>query len=59
MVLNEAFKNLELQPGNKGGALILEKVLVGKVLTTQMFRRFTIYEIVEKNMAIASKGTSR
>lgn len=48
MILNEAFKNLELQPGNKEGVSFSKKVLMGKVLNTRIFRRFTVSKIVEK-----------
>lgn len=48
LILTEAFRNLGLQPVDKVGAIVSDKVLIGKVFNTRIFRRYRISEIVEK-----------
>lgn len=46
--LNESLRSLNLQSAKEAGDIDSEKVLVGKVLATRVYRRFTVAEIVIK-----------
>lgn len=44
--LQMTMKELDLQPRVREGRLISDTVLVGKMLSTRIYRRFTILEII-------------
>lgn len=46
--LNDCLRSLNLEPGREPGNISSEVILVGKVLATRTYRRFTIVEIVMK-----------
>lgn len=48
--IQEALSNLSLQLRTQNGDTVTGKVLIGKILTTKFFRRFTLTEIVQKKM---------
>lgn len=46
--MQEALRTRSLQPKEEDEAICTEKVLVGKILATRSFRRYTLSEIVQK-----------
>lgn len=46
--MQEALSSLTLQPQEEVEKICSDKVLLGKILATRNFRRFTITKIVEK-----------
>lgn len=55
--MQEAMKELDLQPKAYESRLISDTMLVGKVLSTRNFRRSTISEIVSKTWRMAGRIT--
>lgn len=47
-VLNDSLRNLTLEPGDKLGDTCSDTILLGKVLATRVYMRFTVAEIVTK-----------
>lgn len=46
--IQESLRNLSLQSLKFKGESVTDNLLIGKVLNTQNFRRFTILEIIQK-----------
>lgn len=53
--MQEALCTLSLEPQNEKGGVCSDEVLVGKILATRSFRRFTLTEIIQKTWRIKSR----
>lgn len=55
ILIQEALSNLSLQPKSTTGETTTDRVLVGKIITTRLFRRFTLSEIVQKTWRLKAR----
>lgn len=53
--LQESLKSLELQPRGEESRSATENVLLGKVLTTRILSRFTLFEMVSKTWCLKAR----
>lgn len=53
--IQEALSNLTLQPRKQQENQTTDRILIGKILTTRLFRRFTISEIIQKTWRLQER----
>lgn len=55
MSLQKSLRELNLQPKEEGAILTTHNVLIGKIMSTKNFRRYTIMELIARIRKVKSK----
>lgn len=53
--IQDSLRNLSLVPNKKSGEQCTDSILVGKIFTTPSFRKYTLFEILNKAWKVSTQ----